>query len=40
MAALQYVIRLIEIEDKEGDTTLEEGLKELNEKVNLCLSKR
>jgi cell division protein ZapA len=40
MAALQYVIRLIEIEDKEGDTTLEEGLKELNEKVTLCLSKR
>jgi cell division protein ZapA len=40
MAALQYVIRLIEIEDKEGDTTLEEGLKELNEKVNLCLSKK
>ncbi|MCU0366033.1 MAG: cell division protein ZapA [Bacteroidales bacterium] len=40
MAALQYVIRLIEIEDKEGDTTLEEGLKELNEKVSLCLSKR
>jgi cell division protein ZapA (FtsZ GTPase activity inhibitor) len=40
MAALQYVIRLIEIEDKEGDTTLEEGLKDLNEKVNLCLSKR
>jgi cell division protein ZapA len=40
MAALQYVIRLIEIEDKEGDTTLEEELKELTEKVNLCLSKR
>jgi cell division protein ZapA len=40
MAALQYVIRLTEIEDKEGDTTLEEGLKELNEKVTLCLSKR
>lgn len=40
MAALQYVIRLIEIEDKEGDTTLEEALKELNEKVSLCLSKR
>ncbi len=40
MAALQYVIRLIEIEDKEEDTTLEDGLNELTEKINLCLSKR
>ncbi|MCU0458735.1 MAG: cell division protein ZapA [Bacteroidales bacterium] len=40
MAALQYVIRLIEIEEKEDDRTLEEGLKELAEKINLSLSKR
>ncbi|MGE5349820.1 MAG: cell division protein ZapA [Actinomycetota bacterium] len=40
MAALQYVIRLIEIEEKEDDMTLEEGLKELAEKINLSLSKR
>ncbi len=40
MAALQYVIRLIEIEESEEDTGLEEGLKELTEKVNLCLSKK
>ncbi len=40
MAALQYVIRLIEMEDKEGDSSLEEGLKELNEKIDLCLSKK
>ncbi len=40
MAALQYVIRLIEIEESEEDTGLEEGLKELAEKVNLCLSKK
>ncbi|MDX9772158.1 MAG: cell division protein ZapA [Bacteroidales bacterium] len=40
MAALQYVIRLIEIEDKEEDTSLEEGLKELTEMINLCLSKK
>jgi cell division protein ZapA (FtsZ GTPase activity inhibitor) len=40
MAALQYVIRLIEIEDNEDDLTVEEGLNELTEKINLCLSKR
>lgn len=40
MAALQYVIRLIEIEEKEEDSSLEEGLKELTETINLCLSKR
>ncbi len=40
MAALQYVIRLIEIEESEEDTGLEEGLKELAEKVNHCLSKK
>ena len=40
MAALQYVIRLIEIEDKESDNTLEEGMKELTERINLCLSKK
>ena len=40
MAALQYVIRLIEIEDKEVDSSLEEGLNELTEKINLCLSKK
>jgi cell division protein ZapA len=40
MAALQYVIRLIEIEEKEEDSTVVEGLKELLEKIDLCLSKR
>ena len=40
MAALQYVIRLIEIEEKEEDLTVEEGLKELCDKIDLCLSKR
>ena len=40
MAALQYVIRLIEIEDKEEDTSLEEGLKELTGMINLCLSEK
>ncbi len=40
MAALQYVIRLIEIEDKEEDSSLEEGLKELTGMINLCLSKK
>jgi len=40
MAALQYVIRLIEIEEKEEDSTVKEGLKELCEKIDLCLSKR
>jgi cell division protein ZapA (FtsZ GTPase activity inhibitor) len=40
MAALQYVIRLIEIEEKEDDSSLEEGLKELTEMINLCLSKK
>jgi cell division protein ZapA (FtsZ GTPase activity inhibitor) len=39
MAALQYVIRLIEIEEKEEDSTVVEGLKELLEKIDLCLSK-
>ncbi len=40
MAALQYVIRLIEIEDKEEDSSLEEGLKELTGMISLCLSKK
>jgi cell division protein ZapA (FtsZ GTPase activity inhibitor) len=40
MAALQYVIRLIEMEEAEEDTEVEEGLKELTEMINLCLSKR
>jgi len=40
MAALQYVIRLIEIEDKEGDSTIETEMNELTEKINLCLSKK
>jgi len=40
MAALQYVIRLIEIEEKEEDLSVEEGLKELCDKIDLCLSKR
>jgi cell division protein ZapA (FtsZ GTPase activity inhibitor) len=40
MAALQYVIRLIEVEEDEEDTSVEEGLSELNEMINLCLSKR
>jgi cell division protein ZapA (FtsZ GTPase activity inhibitor) len=40
MAALQYVIRLIEIEEKEEDLTVVEGLKELCDKIDLCLSKR
>ena len=40
MAALQYVIRLIEIEEKEEDSSLEEGLKDLTGKINLCLSKK
>jgi len=39
MAALQYVIRLIEIEEKEEDSSLEEGLKELTGMINHCLSK-
>ncbi len=40
MAALQYVIRLTEMEEKEEDSSLVDGLKELTEKINLCLSKR
>jgi len=40
MAALQYVIRLIEIEEKEEDSTVVEGIKGLCEKIDLCLSKR
>ena len=40
MAALQYVIRLTEMEEKEADSSLGDGLKELTEKINLCLSKR
>jgi cell division protein ZapA (FtsZ GTPase activity inhibitor) len=40
MAALQYVIRLIEVEEDEEDTSVIEGLRELNEMINLCLSKR
>ncbi len=40
MAALQYVIRLMEIEEREEDSSVVEGLKELTEKINLCLSKK
>lgn len=40
MAALQYVIRLIEMEEAEDDKTLEEGMKELTEMISLSLSKR
>jgi len=40
MAALQYVIRLMEIEEREEDRVVEEGLRELTEKINLCLSKK
>lgn len=40
MAALQYVIRLIEIEDNEEDSSIEEGLKELTGMIQLCLSKK
>jgi len=40
MAALQYVIRLTELEEMEEDSSLEDGLKVLTEKINLCLSKR
>jgi cell division protein ZapA len=40
MAALQYVIRLIEIEEKEEDSSLEDGLKELTGMINHCLSKK
>lgn len=40
MASLQYVIRLIEIEEKEGDNTLEKEMQELTEKVNRCLSEK
>ena len=40
MAALQYVIRLIEIEEKEEDSSLEEGLKELTGMINHCLSEK
>ncbi|MBK7731453.1 MAG: cell division protein ZapA [Bacteroidales bacterium] len=40
MAALQYVIRLTELEEMEEDSSLEDGLKELTEKINLYLSKR
>ncbi len=40
MAALQYVIMLTEMEEKEEDSSLGDGLKELTEMVNLCLSKR
>lgn len=40
MAALQYVIRLIEIEDNEEDSSLVEGMKELTGMINLSLSKK
>lgn len=40
MAALQYVIRLIEMEEAEENDTVEKGLNELTEMINLCLSKR
>jgi cell division protein ZapA (FtsZ GTPase activity inhibitor) len=40
MASLQYVIRLIEIEEKEGDSSLEVEMKELNERITACLSKK
>ena len=39
MAALQYVIMLTEMEEKEEDSSLGDGLKVLTEKINLCLSK-
>lgn len=40
MAALQYVIRLMEIEEREEDRSVEEGLRELTDMINLCLSKK
>jgi cell division protein ZapA len=40
MAALQYVIRLIEMEETEEDDTVEKGMMELTDMINLCLSKR
>ncbi len=40
MAALQYVIRLMEIEEREEESSVVDGLKELTEKINLCLSKK
>jgi len=40
MASLQYVIRLIEIEEKEGDSTLEKEMQELTERVNRYLSEK
>ena len=39
MAALQYVIKLLESEEQEGENTLEAEMKELTEKINHCLSK-
>lgn len=40
MAALQYVIRLMEIEERDEDNSVGEGLKDLTEKINVCLSKK
>ena len=40
MASLQYEIRLIEIEEKEGDSTLEKEMQELTERVNRYLSEK
>lgn len=37
MAALQYVTRLIELEDKEDSTSLAESIKELNEELEIYL---
>ncbi len=40
MAALQYVIRLIEMEERDDDPSLEEGLRELAGMIGSALSKR
>ncbi len=37
MAALQYVTRLIEIEDKEENPALLDGIRELNEEIEVYL---
>jgi len=37
MAALQYVTRLIELEDKDVSSTLAESIKELNEELEIYL---
>jgi cell division protein ZapA (FtsZ GTPase activity inhibitor) len=40
MAALQYVIKLIEAEEKEGDNYLQEALKELTLKIESVLNEK